>query len=102
MKTLTLSASAVAAALMLSMPAQAAGPWDFNPDLYGDIVSDLNAPGYVGTSRPDTRKRLHVDHVVAGFPNPDIDETGYVIGTAGPERGYGDEYGSIMFDLGLR
>ncbi|HQT00051.1 MAG: hypothetical protein B7Y26_13220 [Hydrogenophilales bacterium 16-64-46] len=102
MKTLTLTASVLAAAFLFATPVQAAGPWDFNPDLYGDIVSDLNAPGYVGTSLPDTRKRLHVDQVVAGFPNPDIDETGYVIGTAGPERGYGDEYGSIMFDLGLR
>jgi hypothetical protein len=102
MKNLTLSAGAIAAAFLLSMPVHAVGPWDFNSDLYGNIVSDLNAPGYVGTSLPDTRKRLHVDQVVAGFPNPDIDETGYVIGMVGPERGYGDEYGSIMFDLGLR
>jgi hypothetical protein len=101
MKTLTLSAATLAAAFMLSLPVHADGPRDFNPDHNGDIVQDLNAPRYVGTSLPDTRKRLHF-FVSRNFPNPDIDETGYVIGTADPERGYGDEYGSVLFDIGAR
>jgi hypothetical protein len=35
----------------------------------------------------------------AAFPNPEIDETGYAVGTAGPDKGHGDAYGSILFDV---
>lgn len=98
MKTALLAA--VTTAVLLSTPAQADN-WP-NPDLYGDILHDVQKADYVGTSLPDTRKRLFVSAPNPHFPNPDVDETGYVIGTAGPEKGYGDEYGSIMFDIGAR
>lgn len=77
-----------------------AGPWDGNPELESSILNDLDRPAYVGTSLSDTRKRVYVHGTPnAVFPNHDIDETGYAVGTAGPDKGHGDAYGSILFDV---
>jgi hypothetical protein len=92
--------TAVMGATALAATSAFAGPWD-NPDTAGGILEDLDRPGYVGTSLPDTRKRIHTGAgPSAAFPNRDIDETGYVVGTAGPEKGYGDLQGSVLFDVG--
>lgn len=100
MKNIHLFTAAIGAALLAAAPAFA-GPWDFNPDTAGGILEDLDRPAYVGTSLPDTRKRVHIGGTPnPAFPNHDIDETGYVVGTAGPEKGHGDEYGSVLFDVG--
>lgn len=78
-----------------------AGPWDGNPELESSILNDLDRPAYVGTSLSDTRKRVYIHGTPnAAFPNPEIDETGYVVGTAGPDKGHGEVYGSILFDVG--
>ncbi len=78
-----------------------AGQWDGNPDMESSILNDLDRPAYVGTSLSGTRKRVYVHGTPnAAFPNPEIDETGYAVGTAGPDKGHGDAYGSILFDVG--
>ncbi|MBN8770561.1 MAG: hypothetical protein J0I46_03260 [Thiobacillus sp.] len=92
--------TALIGAAALAATSAFAGPWDFNPDTAGGIMEDLERPGYVGTSLPDTRKRIHIDVPNSAFPDHDRDETGYVVGTAGPEKGHGDEYGSVLFDVG--
>jgi len=92
--------TAVMGAAALAATSAIAGPWD-NPDTAGSILEDLDRPGYVGTSLPDTRKRVHIGGTPSqAFPNHDIDETGFAVGTAGPEKGYGDMYGSVLFDVG--
>lgn len=100
MKSTHLIAAAIGAAMMATTPAFA-GPWDGHPDLENSILNDLDRTAYMGTSLPDMRMRQHIVGLPnAAFPNHDIDETGYVVGTAGPEKGYGDEYGSVLFDVG--
>lgn len=77
-----------------------AGQWD-NPDTAGGILNDLDRPAYVGTSLSDTSKRMQIGSAPnPAFPNHDIDETGYVVGAAGPEKGSGEMYGSVLFDVG--
>jgi hypothetical protein len=88
-----------AGALLLAAAPAVAGQWD-NPDMEGSILNDLDRPAYVGTGLSETRARVHVYGAPGAFPNPDIDETGFVIGTAGPEKGDGDLYGSILYDVG--
>jgi hypothetical protein len=83
--------TAVMGAAALAATSAFAGSWDSNPDTAGGILEDLDRPGYVGTSLPDAR---------AAFPNRDVDETGNLVGAAGPEQGQGDLYGSILFDVG--
>lgn len=68
-------------------PRPVAGQWD-NPDMEGSILNDLDRPAYVGTGLSETRARVHVYGAPGTFPNPDIDETGFVTGTAGaPKKG---------------
>jgi len=88
------------ALLMLAANPAIAGPYDGNPDLESSILNDLDRPAYVGTGLSETRARVHVYSAPGAFPNPDIDQTGFVTGTAGPEKGDGDQYGSILFDVG--
>lgn len=94
MKTATMILTV--AAVVLASPVYA-GSWD-NPDTTGGIMQTLDQPGYVGTSMQDPRKRGHIGVINANFPNADVDETGFVAGTAGPEKGYGDSYGSVLLD----
>lgn len=88
------------ALLMLAATPAIAGPYDGHPDLESSILNDLDRPAYVGTGLAETRARVYVYGAPGAFPNPDIDQTGFVTGTAGPEKGDGDLYGSILFDVG--
>ncbi len=87
-----------AGALLIAAAPAIAGHYDGNPDLESSILNDLDRPDYVGTGLADTRAR--VQGAAGRFSNPDIDETGFVIGTAGPEKGVGDMQGSILYDVG--
>jgi len=101
MKNTLLSFTAITGATMLVASLSFAGHWDGNPDMESSILNDLDRPGYVGTSFSDTRKRIHIGGGPnSAFPNHDVDETGYVAGTAGPEKGHGETYGSVLFDVG--
>ena len=93
--------TAITGVTLLAASSAFAGQWDGNPELESSILNDLDRPAYVGTSLSDTRKRVYVHGTPnAGFPNHEIDETGYAVGTAGPDNGHGDAYGSILFDVG--
>jgi hypothetical protein len=88
-----------AGALLIAAAPAIAGRYDGHPDLEHSILNDLDRPAYVGTGL-ETRARTSVYPVSGAFPNRDIDETGFVIGTAGPEKGMGDMHGSILYDVG--
>ena len=97
--------SLVVAGLLTSAPVFAADQW-LDPETESAIANDMEQIGYVGTryvgtSLSDTRPRIHVfGEPNSAFPNPDIDESGFVIGTSGPEKGEGDFYGSVLYDVG--
>ncbi|MBT9568584.1 MAG: hypothetical protein IV085_09835 [Thiobacillus sp.] len=57
---------------------------------------------YIGTSLPEPRKRIYLEDPNTAFPNPDQDGSGYVVGTAEPEKGTGDQYGNVLFDVGVQ
>lgn len=93
--------SLVVVGLLASAPVFAVEPW-IDPDTEGGILHDVESPGYVGTSLSETRSRIHVFGAPdSAFPNHDIDETGFVVGTPDPEKGDGDLYGSILYDVGV-
>lgn len=102
--TFTFTSLAVAG-LLATTPAFAADQW-LDPETESVISRDMERPGYVGTSYigtslSDTRSRIHVfGEPNSAFPNHAIDETGFVIGTSGPEKGEGDLYGSVLYDVG--
>lgn len=99
MKTTALFTSLISAAL-LSTSAFAGNLWggDSNPDVYGHILNDLDKPAFVGTSMAAARTRVDVyNGFTAG--NSDIDQSGFTIGSAGPEKGMGDNYGGAVNDL---
>jgi hypothetical protein len=101
MKNTLLIFAAATGATMLVASSSFASHWDGHPDMESSILNDHDRPGYVGTSLSDTRKRIHIGSgPTPAFPNHDVDETGYVVGTAGPEKGHGDTYGSVLFDVG--
>lgn len=97
MKTTYLITAAIGAALLTTTSA-IAGPWDAKPATAG-VQGDRST--YVGTSLPDPRKRIYLENPNAAFPDPDNNGAGYVVGTAGPEKGKGEEYGSVLFDVGV-
>lgn len=100
MKTTHFYAGLVSAS-MLAATSVFAGPWDGHSELEQSILNDLDRPAYVGTSLAASRERVHIYGGAGGmFPNHDIDNTGYVVGAAGPEKGDGERYGSILFDVG--
>lgn len=74
--------------------------WEPSSGLDSPAVNVRDRPAYVGTSLSDTRTRLHILPPNNAFPNTDMDETGYVVGTAGPEKGNTDNYGSVLYDVG--
>lgn len=107
MKNLNLSAVSAGllgagALLMLAATPTIAGQWDGHPDLESSILNDdLDRPAYVGTGLSEPRARVYIYPARdSAFPNHDIDQTGFVTGMAGPEKGDGDLYGSILFDVG--
>lgn len=97
--------SLVVAGLLATTPVFAADQW-VAPETEGAISSDMERTGYVGTSYvgtslSETRSRIHVfGEPNSAFPNHAIDETGFAIGTSGPEKGEGDLYGSVLYDVG--
>lgn len=97
MKNIHLFTAAIGAAMLIAAPVFA-GPWDVKPATAG--VSTTNP--YVGTSLSDTHKRVYLADPNSAFPDGDRDLTGYIVGTAGPEKGRGDEYGSVLFDVGAQ
>jgi hypothetical protein len=74
--------------------------WDPSSSLDSPAVNTRDRPAYVGTSLSDTRARQHIGSPNSAFPNTDLDETGFVVGTAGPEKGNTDNYGSVLYDVG--
>lgn len=97
MKTTHLYAGLISAG-MLAATSVFAGPWDGHPELEQSILNDLDRPAYVGTSFSASRERVHI--YSNAMQNHDIDPTGYVVGTAAAEKGHGDVYGTILFDVG--
>jgi len=92
--------SLVVAGLLATAPVFAADQW-LDPETEGGILHEMEQPGYVGTSLSDTKSRIHAfGEPNSAFPNHDIDETGFAVGTSGPEKGEGDQYGSILYDVG--
>lgn len=91
--------SAICGTALLSLATAHAGPWDTKPATAG---MQENRSTFIGTSLPDPRKRIYLENPNSAFPDTDRDLTGYVVGTAGPEKGTGDEYGSVLFDVGAR
>lgn len=104
MKNIYLITAVIGTAMLIAPPAFALAdePWEPYPELLESRTLNVqDRPAYVGTGLSDTRKRVHIGGAPApAFPNHDVDETGYVVGTAGPEKGHGDEYGSVLFDVG--
>lgn len=97
--TFTFTSLAVAG-LLAGAPVFAAEQW-IDADTEGGILHEVERPAYVGTSLSDTRPRIRVYGASnSAFPNHAIDETGFVVGTSGPEKGEGDQYGSILYDVG--
>lgn len=104
MKSTTLFTSLIAAGLMAATPVFAGTYWggDGNLDAYGHVLNDLDKPSFVGTGFSVASPRIDAYH---GFTagSPDIDQSGFAIGSAGPEKGYGpwghgnvDAYGTVL------
>ncbi len=92
----------IVAGLLATAPVFAVDRW-LDPETESAISHDMERPGtsYVGTSLSDTRSRIRVfGEPNSAFPNHAIDESGFVVGTSGPEKGEGDLYGSILYDVG--
>ncbi len=100
MKTTHLYASIIGAG-MFAISSAFAGPWDGNPDMESSILNELDRPAYVGTGLQETRARVYIYGALgSSFLSHDIDQTGFVVGTSGPEKGHGDRYGSVLVDVG--
>lgn len=91
-----------AALLMLAAAPTTAGQWDGDPELESSAFpDDVERPAYVGTALSEPRERTYIySGRESAFPNHDIDQTGFVSGMADPEKGDGELYGSILFDVG--
>lgn len=92
--------TAIIGATALATASAFAGQWDGHPDMESSILNNQTPPAYVGTSLSGTSKRINISSPNSAFPNHDVDETGYAVGTAGPEKGNTDNYGSVLFDVG--
>lgn len=101
MKNTALLTSLIATGLLLASPASAASVEPFGGptvDTSGHIIYDLDKTAFVGTGLAVARPSLDAYN---GFTsgNHDIDQSGFAIGRAGPERGQGDNYGWVVHDL---
>jgi hypothetical protein len=98
MKTTTLFTSLITATLLASSPVFAGSFGAGNGDLYGHIVLDLDKPAFVGTSMAIAKTRVDAYN---GFTtgNSDIDQSGFAIGSTGPEKGHVDTYGWAVLDV---
>lgn len=84
-----------AAASLLSTSAFAAGAWPESSDTYGHILND-DRPAFVGTGMAEQAREVKVYGSLVG---PDL-EDGFRVGNAPQETGQGDQYGSILYDVG--
>jgi len=109
MKSTHLFPAILSAAMLVSTPVFAGqllsqvltyDMWEPSSSLDSPAANTQDRPAYVGTSLSDTRARHHIGSPSKAFPNTDLDETGYAVGMAGPEKGNTDNYGSILFDVG--
>jgi hypothetical protein len=98
MKTTTLFTSLITATLLASAPAFA-GTWDDNIDMRDSIINDLDKPAFVGTSMAVVKTRIDPYN---GFAtgSSEIDQSGFAVGSAGPEQGHVDNYGWVVLDVG--
>lgn len=98
MKSATLITSLIASGL-LATSAFAGTYWggDSNPDAYGHILNDLDKPAFVGTGFSVASPSIDPYN---GFTtgSPDIDQSGFAIGSGRPEKGHGDNYGWVVHD----
>jgi hypothetical protein len=99
MKTTTLFTSLITATL-LSASAFAGNLWggDSNSEVYGHILNDLDKPAFVGTSMSMVKTRIDPYN---GFTtgSAEIDQSGFSIGAADPEKGHIDNYGWAVLDV---
>ena len=85
-----------AAILAIATSPVFAHDWDGNPDMAQSILNDHNS-GFVGTSfSPAKLERGTGD--IYGWIVLDV-QAGDIRPSAGPEKGFGDSYGSILNDL---
>lgn len=83
---------------LLAASSAFAGTWSDNPDLQSGILNDLSKSGYVGTGLAMGRVRIDpFGGVHSG--DSDIDQSGFVKGAAGPEKGEGDLYGNVLYNV---
>lgn len=88
----------IAAGLLAASPVLA-GPHDGNPDMEQSVLNDLDKPAYIGVGKTVEMRRIDPFRgALSG--NPDIDQSGFVVGTAGLERGEADLYGWVLYDVG--
>lgn len=97
MKTTTLFTSFIATGLLAAAPAFA-GQWEGNLDMQGSILNDLDKPTFVGTGMAVAKPSVNI---YGAFAGPDIDASGFAVGSAGREKGHGDTYGWVVHDVGL-
>ena len=83
-----------AAASLLSTSAFAAGAWPESSDTFGNVLND-ERPAFVGTGMAEQAPKAKIYGSLVGA---DI-EDGYKVGNAGPEKGRGDQYGSILHNV---
>jgi hypothetical protein len=97
MKSTTLLTTFLATSLV-AISSAFAGHYSESPDMQFSILNEHDNPAYVGTGLAMDRERTDpFDGAFAG--NPDIDQSGFIKGTAGPEKGEGDQYGSVLYDV---
>jgi len=100
MKSTKLFTSLIATGLLVATSAFAGPYWggDSNSDAYGYVLNDLDKPAFVGTGFSVASPRIDAyNGFTAG--NRDIDQSGFAIGSAGPEKGKGDNYGWVVLDV---
>ena len=96
--TRTIRFASLIAAGLLAATSAFAGPWDGHNEMQQSILNDLDKPDFVGTSMAESRPRISV-YQGAFSRNSDLDQSGFAVGAAHPERGQGDSYGWIVLDI---
>jgi hypothetical protein len=88
---------AITALSILTVPAFADTWGNGNTDVYGTILNS-DSQSFMGTSLADSPPKVNI---YGGFASQDAMD-GFKTGRAGPEKGYADEYGSILVETGVR
>lgn len=79
---------------LLATPAFADKAWPEGSDTSGHILND-DRPSFVGTGMASEARQVKIYGSLVGPDNQD----GFKVGNAGPEKGSGDNYGSILNDV---